>query len=136
MISKVDKNSVRKKRHDRTRRHILGTAERPRLNVYRSLNHIYAQVIDDEVGRTLAAASTLDAEVKAQLEGKNKKEAANLVGEIVARRALDKGVKEVVFDRGGYLYTGRVTEVAEGARKAGLEFYGGKTCRSAHGRGR
>ena len=121
MISKVDKNSVRKKRHDRTRRHILGTAERPRLNVYRSLNHIYAQVIDDEVGRTLAAASTLDAEVKAQLEGKNKKEAANLVGEIVARRALDKGVKEVVFDRGGYLYTGRVAEVAEGARKAGLE---------------
>ena len=81
-----------------------------------------AQVIDDEVGRTLAAASTLDAEVKAQLEGKNKKEAANLVGEIVARRALDKGVKEVVFDRGGYLYTGRVAEVAEGARKAGLEF--------------
>lgn len=122
MISKVDKNSVRKKRHDRTRRHILGTAERPRLTVYRSLNHIYAQVIDDEVGRTLAAASTLDAEVKAQLEGKNKKEAANLVGEIVARRALDKGVKEVVFDRGGYLYTGRVAEVAEGARKAGLEF--------------
>ena len=122
MISKVDKNSVRKKRHDRTRRHILGTAERPRLNVYRSLNHIYAQVIDDEVGRTLAAASTLDAEVKAQLEGKNKKEAANLVGEIVARRALDKGVNEVVFDRGGYLYTGRVAEVAEGARKAGLEF--------------
>ena len=122
MISKVDKNSVRKKRHDRTRRHILGTAERPRLNVYRSLNHIYAQVIDDEVGRTLAAASTLDAEVKAQLEGKNKKEAANLVGEIVARRALDNGVKEVVFDRGGYLYTGRVAEVAEGARKAGLEF--------------
>lgn len=122
MISKVDKNSVRKKRHGRTRRHILGTAERPRLNVYRSLNHIYAQVIDDEVGHTLAAASTLDAEVKAQLEGKNKKEAANLVGEIVARRALDKGVKEVVFDRGGYLYTGRVAEVAEGARKAGLEF--------------
>ena len=122
MISKVDKNSVRKKRHDRTRRHILGTAERPRLNVYRSLNHIYAQVIDDEVGHTLAAASTLDAEVKAQLEGKNKKEAANLVGEIVARRALDKGVKEVVFDRGGYLYTGRVAEVAEGARNAGLEF--------------
>ncbi|MCI6966372.1 50S ribosomal protein L18 [bacterium] len=122
MISKVDKNSVRKKRHDRTRRHIVGTAARPRLNVYRSLNHIYAQVIDDEVGHTLAAASTLDAEVKAQLEGKNKKEAANLVGEIVARRALDKGVKEVVFDRGGYLYTGRVAEVAEGARKAGLEF--------------
>ena len=122
MISKVDKNSVRKKRHDRTRRHILGTAERPRLNVYRSLNHIYAQVIDDEVGRTLAAASTLDAEVKAQLEGKNKKEAANLVGEIVARRALDKGVKEVVFDRGGNLYHGRIKALADGARAAGLKF--------------
>lgn len=122
MISKVDKNSVRKKRHVRTRRHIQGTAKRPRLNVYRSLNNIYAQVIDDEVGHTLAAASTLDAEIKGQLEGKNKKEAANLVGELVARRALDKGVKEVVFDRGGYLYTGRVAEVAEGARKAGLEF--------------
>ena len=122
MISKVDKNSVRKKRHVRTRRHIQGTAQRPRLNVYRSLNNIYAQVIDDEVGHTLVAASTLDAEIKGQLEGKNKKEAANLVGELVARRALDKGVKEVVFDRGGYLYTGRVAEVAEGARKAGLEF--------------
>ena len=122
MISKVDKNSVREKRHVRTRRHIQGTAQRPRLNVYRSLNNIYAQVIDDEVGHTLAAASTLDAEIKGQLEGKNKKEAANLVGELVARRALDKGVKEVVFDRGGYLYTGRVAEVAEGARKAGLEF--------------
>ena len=122
MISKIDKNAVRKARHNRTRRHIVGTGERPRLNVYRSLNNIYAQVIDDEVGHTLATASTLDAEIKGQLEGKNKKEAANLVGELVARRALDKGVKEVVFDRGGYLYTGRVAEVAEGARKAGLEF--------------
>ena len=85
-------------------------------------SHIYAQVIDDEVGHTLAAASTLDAEVKAQLEGKNKKEAANLVGEIVARRALDKGVKEVVFDRGGYIFHGRVKELAEGAREGGLKF--------------
>ena len=117
-----DRNADRKIRHARVRRKISGTPEMPRLCVYRSLNNIYAQVIDDEVGHTLAAASTLDAEVKAQLEGKNKKEAANLVGEIVARRALDKGVKEVVFDRGGYLYTGRVAEVAEGARKAGLEF--------------
>ena len=122
MVKKYDSNAQRLKRHKRVRAHISGTPARPRLDVFRSSKNIYAQVIDDEVGHTLAAASTLDAEVKAQLEGKNKKEAANLVGEIVARRALDKGVKEVVFDRGGYLYTGRVAEVAEGARKAGLEF--------------
>ncbi|HZK44977.1 MAG: 50S ribosomal protein L18 [Eubacteriales bacterium] len=122
MISRIDKNSVRKKRHQRTRRHILGTAERPRLNVYRSLNHIYAQVIDDNASHTLAAASTLDAELSAQLEGKSKSEAAELVGELVAKRAIEKGVKQVVFDRGGYLYTGRVQKLADGARKAGLEF--------------
>ena len=119
MISKIDKNSVRKARHFRTRRYISGTQERPRLNVYRSLN---VQIIDDVAGNTIASASTLDAEVKAQLAGKNKKEAANIVGEVAGRRALEKGVKEVVFDRGGYLYTGRVAQVAEGARKAGLEF--------------
>ena len=122
MISRIDKNSIRQKRHQRTRRHILGTAERPRLNVYRSLNHIYAQVIDDDASPTLAAASTLDAEVAAQLEGKTKSEAAEIVGEMVAKRAIEKGVKQVVFDRGGYLYTGRVQKLADGARKAGLEF--------------
>ena len=122
MISRIDKNSIRQKRHQRTRRHILGTAERPRLNVYRSLNHIYAQVIDDDASLTLAAASTLDAEVAAQLEGKTKSEAAEIVGEMVAKRAIEKGVKQVVFDRGGYLYTGRVQKLADGARKAGLEF--------------
>ena len=122
MITKIDKNAVRKARHVRTRRHIVGTAERPRLNVYRSTSHIYAQVIDDAAGNTLAAASTLDAELKGQLEGKTKKEAANLVGELVGRRAKEKGIVKVVFDRGGYLYTGRVAEVASGARKAGLEF--------------
>ena len=122
MFKTRDRNADRKIRHARVRRKISGTPEMPRLCVYRSLNNIYAQVIDDEVGRTLAAASTLDAEVKAQLEGKNKKEAANLVGEIVARRALDKGVKEVVFDRGGYIYHGRVKELAEGAREGGLNF--------------
>jgi large subunit ribosomal protein L18 len=122
MITKINKNAVRKARHDRSRRHIAGTTERPRLNVYRSLKHIYAQVIDDSVGNTLASASTLDPEVKAKLEGKNKKEAAALVGEAVAARALSKGINKVVFDRGGYLYTGRVAEVAAGARKAGLEF--------------
>ena len=122
MISRIDKNSIRQKRHHRTRRHILGTAERPRLNVYRSLNHIYAQVIDDDASHTLAAASTLDEEVAAQLEGKTKSEAAEIVGEMVAKRAIEKGVKQVVFDRGGYLYTGRVQKLADGARKAGLEF--------------
>ncbi|HWQ57762.1 MAG TPA: 50S ribosomal protein L18 [Clostridia bacterium] len=122
MISRIDKNAVRQGRHLRTRKYIRGTAERPRLNVYRSLNHIYAQVIDDEAMHTLAAASTLDAELKASLAEKNKSDAAVLVGELVARRALEKGVKQVVFDRGGYLYTGRVQQLAEGARKAGLEF--------------
>ena len=122
MISKIDKNAVRKARHNRTRRHIVGTGERPRLNVYRSLNNIYSQVIDDTTSQTLASASTLDAEIKAQLAEKTKKEAAKLVGELVGKRALEKGVQEVVFDRGGYLYTGRVAELAEGARAAGLKF--------------
>ena len=122
MISKIDKNAVRKARHNRTRRHIVGTGERPRLNVYRSLNNIYAQVIDDTTSQTLASASTLDAEIKGQLAEKTKKEAAKLVGELVGKRALEKGVQEVVFDRGGYLSTGRVAEVAEGARAAGLKF--------------
>lgn len=122
MISRIDKNAVRKARHDRTRRNIIGTAERPRLNVYRSLNNIYAQVIDDKIGHTLVAASTLDPELKPQLEGKTKKEAAMLVGELVGKRALEKGIAKVVFDRGGYLYTGRVAQVAAGARKAGLDF--------------
>lgn len=122
MISKIDKNTVRKARHDRMRRNIIGTGERPRLNVYRSLNHIYAQLINDETGNTLVSASTLDESVKAQLEGKSKVEVAVLVGELVGKRALEKGVKKVVFDRGGYLYTGRVAAVAEGARKSGLDF--------------
>lgn len=122
MITKVNKNAVRKARHNRTRRHIVGTGERPRLNVYRSLNNIYAQVIDDETSHTLAAASTLDADIKAQLAGKNKKEAAKLVGELVGKRAIEKGIEQVVFDRGGYLYTGRIAQLAEGARAAGLKF--------------
>ncbi len=122
MISRIDKNAVRQGRHLRTRKYIKGTAQRPRLNVYRSLNHIYAQVIDDDAMHTLAAASTLDAELRASLDEKSKSEAAALVGELIARRALEKGVKQVVFDRGGYLYTGRVQQLAEGARKAGLEF--------------
>ena len=122
MISKINKNAVRAKRHYRLRRHLSGTAERPRLCVYRSTSNIYAQVIDDVAQTTLAAASTLDKELKAQLEGKSKKEAAKLVGELVGKRALAKGVTMVVFDRGGYQYTGRVAELAAGAREAGLEF--------------
>ena len=122
MVTRIDKNAVRAQRHYRQRRHINGTPERPRLNVYRSTNHIYAQVIDDVAQATLAAASTLDKELKAQLEGKSKKEAAKLVGELVGKRALAKGVTMVVFDRGGYQYTGRVAELAAGAREAGLEF--------------
>ncbi len=122
MISKLDKNTIRKARHHRQRRHINGTPERPRLNVYRSLKHIYAQVIDDVAGVTIAAASTVEPEIAAKLEGKNKKQAAEIVGETVALRAKDKGVEKVVFDRGGYLYTGRVAEVANGARKGGLDF--------------
>ncbi len=122
MISKIDKNAVRKNRHNNIRRHIIGTPVRPRLNVYRSLNHIYAQIIDDSVGNTIVSASTLDSEVKARIEGKTKKEAAFAVGEVIADRAKAKGVSKIVFDRGGYLYTGRVAELAAGARKAGLDF--------------
>ena len=110
------------KRHARVRGKISGTAERPRLSVFRSENHIYAQVINDEVGNTLVAASTLDAELKDQLAGKNKVEQAKLVGELVGKRAKEKGIEKVVFDRGGYLYTGRVQALADGARKSGLDF--------------
>ncbi|HPF53647.1 MAG TPA: 50S ribosomal protein L18 [Eubacteriales bacterium] len=122
MFSKIDKNSVRMARHYRQRRNLVGTSERPRLNVYRSTNHIYAQVIDDLTGSTLVAASTLDAQVKSGLDGKSKTDAAKLVGKVVGQRAIEKGVKKVVFDRGGYLYTGRVAALAAGAREAGLDF--------------
>jgi len=119
MITKIDKNAIRKARHYRVRNKVSGTAERPRMDVYRSLKHIYVQMIDDVAGVTLASASTLDKSL--DLEGKTKKEAAKLVGELAAKRALDKGISAVVFDRGGYLYTGRVAEVADGARAAGLK---------------
>ena len=122
MISKIDKNAIRAARHERQRHYFGGTPERPRLNVYRSLKHIYAQIIDDVAGVTLAAASTVEPEIASQLEGKNKKQAAEIVGETVAKRAKDKGVEKVVFDRGGYLYTGRVEALANGARKGGLDF--------------
>ena len=122
MIKKTDKNAVRKIRHERVRKKIAGTAERPRLCVYRSLNHIYTQVIDDVAGNTLVSASTMDASIKEKAAAMPKKEASALVGQLVAERAIQKGIKSVVFDRGGYIYTGRIAEVAEAARKAGLEF--------------
>ena len=121
MIKRVDKNEIRKGRHQRIRNKVSGTAERPRLCVYRSLNHIYAQVIDDVKGVTIAAASTVEKEVASQVAEMTKTEAAKLVGKLAAERAMDKEVKEVVFDRGGYVYTGRVAAVADGAREAGLK---------------
>ena len=122
MISKIDKNQERKRRHIRVSNKVSGTAAAPRLCVYRSLNHIYAQIIDDTVGNTLVAASTLDKAIKADLAGKTKSEEAKLVGELLAKKALEKGIETVVFDRGGYLYTGRVASLADGAREGGLKF--------------
>ena len=122
MISKIDKNQDRLKRHARVRKHISGTAECPRLCVYRSLNHIYAQVIDDVAGKTLVAASTVEDSIGAMVKDKSKSEAAKVVGKEVGKRALAKGIETVVFDRGGYLYTGRVQSLADGAREAGLKF--------------
>ena len=122
MITKQDKNSVRQRRHARVRKHVSGTAETPRLNVYRSLNHIYVQVIDDVKGVTIASASTMETANKEQVAGKTKTEAAKVVGSVAGERAKAKGIETVVFDRGGYLYTGRVKAVADGARDAGLKF--------------
>jgi len=122
MIYKTDKNAARMKRHGRIRNKLSGTSLRPRLSVYRSTSEIYAQLIDDEKGVTLVSASTLDAEIKPLLSGKTKTEQAQLVGEYVAKRALKNKIKAVVFDRGGYLYIGRVKALADAARDAGLEF--------------
>lgn len=122
MIKKESKNSKRKVRHVRVRRKVLGTPERPRLSIYKSLSNMYAQIIDDTTGSTLVSASTLDKDLKGKVEYTGNKEAAKLVGAMVAKRALDKGIDKVVFDRGGYIYHGRVKELAEGAREAGLQF--------------
>ena len=116
------KRLARQRRHARVRRRVSGTAERPRLCVFRSLKHIQAQVIDDTSGHTLVAASTLDGEVRGQIDGKDKSAQAALVGEAIAKRALDAGITRIVFDRGGYKYHGRVKSLADAARKAGLEF--------------
>ncbi|MBV7391361.1 50S ribosomal protein L18 [Enterococcus sp. AZ103] len=118
MITKPDKNKTRQKRHMRVRKQISGTAERPRLNVFRSNKNIYAQLIDDVAGVTLASASALDKDIS----GGNKTEQASAVGKLLAERAIEKGIKVVVFDRGGYLYHGRVQALAEAARENGLEF--------------
>ncbi len=120
MIKKKSKNLNRQKRHMRVRNHVSGTPERPRLNVFRSLNNIYAQVIDDINGKTLVSASSL--ELKGKAESTGNKEAAKEVGKLIADRAKEAGIEDVVFDRGGYIYHGRVKELAEGARENGLKF--------------
>ena len=122
MINKQNKNAQRLHRHLRVRRKISGTSACPRLSVYRSTTHIYAQIVDDECGKTLVSASTLTKALAESLKGKTKAEQAFVVGEHLGKLATKKGLKNVVFDRGGYLYTGRVLQLAEGARKAGLEF--------------
>ena len=122
MIAKLDKNADRRKRHERVRNKISGTPECPRLCVYRSLNNIYAQIIDDVNGNTLVACSTKEKAVAAQLADKTKSEQAKVVGLELAKKALAKGIEKVVFDRGGYIYIGRVASLADGAREGGLKF--------------
>lgn len=122
MVSKKSRTAVRENKHRRMRHHLAGTAMRPRLAVFRSNNHMYAQIIDDTVGKTLVSASTLDKDVKAELEKTNNVEAATVVGTVVAKKALEKGITTVVYDRGGFVYEGKVKALAEAAREAGLEF--------------
>ena len=122
MGKRKSRSEARKRRHARVRKTVSGTLERPRLNVFRSLAEIYAQVIDDESGNTIASASTLDRTLRSDLDGKTKTEQAHLVGKTVAERASGIGITQVVFDRGGYRYIGRVKALADGAREGGLEF--------------
>ena len=122
MVNKKSRALVREKKHRRMRNHLSGTAERPRLAVFRSNNHMYAQIIDDTVGNTLVAASTLDKYVKAELEKTNNVDAAAYLGTVVAKKALDKGIETVIFDRGGFIYAGKVQALADAAREAGLKF--------------
>ena len=122
MVSKKSREVVRQTKHRRLRNTLSGTADRPRLAVFRSNNHMYAQIIDDTVGNTLVSASTLDKEVKADLEKTNNVEAAAKLGTVIAKKALDKGISTVVFDRGGFIYQGKIAALAEAAREAGLEF--------------
>ena len=122
MVSKQSRQEVRVKKHMKIRNRFSGTAERPRLAVFRSNNHMYAQIIDDTVGNTLVAASTLEKDVKAELEKTNNVDAAAYLGTVIAKRAIEKGIKEVVFDRGGFIYQGKIAALADAAREAGLEF--------------
>ena len=122
MVSKKSRTVVRENKHRKLRNRFSGTAERPRLAVFRSNNHMYAQIIDDTVGKPLVSASTLDKDVKAELEKTNNVEAATVVGTVVAKKALEKGITTVVYDRGGFVYEGKVKALAEAAREAGLEF--------------
>ncbi len=122
MVSKESRSKVRVNKHRKIRNRFSGTAERPRLAVFRSNNHMYAQVIDDTVGHTLVSASTLQKDVKAELEKTNNVDAAAYLGTVIAKRALEKGIKTVVFDRGGFIYQGKVKALADAAREAGLEF--------------
>ena len=122
MVSKESRQEIRVKKHMKIRNRFSGTAERPRLAVFRSNNHVYAQVIDDVAGKTLVSASTLEKDIKAELKNTDDIEAATKIGDVVAKRALEKGIKAVVFDRAGYIYHGKVEALADAARKAGLEF--------------
>ena len=122
MVSKESRQLVRAKKHMKIRNRFSGTAERPRLAVFRSNNHMYAQIIDDTVGNTLVSASTLEKEIKAELEKTNNVDAAAYLGTVIAKRAIEKGIKEVVFDRGGFVYQGTIAALADAAREAGLEF--------------
>ena len=126
MVSKESKQEIRVKKHMKIRNRFAGTAERPRLAVFRSNNHMYAQIIDDTVGKTLVAASTNEKDVKAQLKKTNDVEAAAYLGTVIAKRAIEKGIKTVVFDRGGFIYQGKVAALADAAREAGLEFQEGE----------
>ena len=122
MVSKVNRSDVRRNKHRRLRSRLFGTPERPRLAVFRSNNHMYAQIIDDVAGNTIVSASTLQGDVKEGLDKTNNVEAATKLGTVIAKKALDNGIKEVVFDRGGYIYQGKVKALADAAREAGLEF--------------
>ena len=122
MVSKKSRSEVRQKKHRRLRNHLSGTAERPRLAVFRSNNHMYAQIIDDTVGNTLAAASTVEKTARAELEHTNDVDAAAYVGTLIAKRALEKGIETVIFDRGGFIYQGKIQALADAAREAGLKF--------------
>lgn len=122
MVSKESRQKVRVKKHRRMRNHLSGTTQRPRLAVFRSNNHMYAQIIDDTVGNTLVSASTLQKDVKANLEKTNNVDAAAYLGKVIAEKAIEKGIKDVVFDRGGFLYHGKIQALADAAREAGLNF--------------